>query len=39
MFNSLNVLSELVYDDQKLAVSFIHQFSDIYRYVLDKIHS
>lgn len=36
MFNSLNVLSELVYDDQKLAVSFIHQFSDIYRYVLDK---
>ena len=36
MFNSLNVLSELVFDDQKLAVKFIQQFSDIYRYVLDK---
>ena len=36
MFNSLNVLSDLVYDDQKLAVNFIHQFSDIYRYVLDS---
>jgi len=35
MFNSLNVLSDLVYEDQKLAVKFIHQFSDIYRYVLD----
>lgn len=36
MFNSLNVLSDLVYDDPKLAVKFIHQFSDIYRYVLDS---
>lgn len=36
MFNSLNVLSDLVYDDQGLAVKFIHQFSDIYRYVLDS---
>lgn len=36
MFNSLNVLSDLVYEDQKLAVKFIHQFSDIYRYVLDS---
>ena len=36
MFNSLNVLSDLVYEDQKLAVQFIHQFSDIYRYVLEK---
>ncbi|MCG8576258.1 MAG: histidine kinase [Flavobacteriales bacterium] len=35
MFNSLNVLSDLVYDDQKLAVKFIHHFGDIYRYVLD----
>ncbi len=35
MFNSLNVISDLVYDDQKLAVKFIQQFSDIYRYVLD----
>lgn len=36
MFNSLNVLSDLVYEDQKTAVKFIHQFSDIYRYVLDS---
>ena len=36
MFNSLNVLSDLVYEDQAKAVKFIHQFSDIYRYVLDS---
>ncbi|NOQ76167.1 MAG: hypothetical protein GQ574_29475 [Crocinitomix sp.] len=36
MFNSLNVLSDLVYEDQDTAVKFIHQFSDIYRYVLDS---
>jgi len=36
MFNSLNVLTDLVYEDQKTAVKFIHQFSDIYRYVLDS---
>lgn len=36
LFNSFNVLSDLVYDDQKLAVKFIHQLSDIYRYVLDS---
>jgi len=36
MFNSLNVLSDLVYEDQKMAVNFIHKFSDIYRYVLDN---
>ena len=36
MFNSLNVLADLVYEDQKTAVKFIHQFSDIYRYVLDS---
>jgi sensor histidine kinase YesM len=36
MFNSLNVLSDLVYEDQKMAVQFIHRFSDIYRYVLDS---
>jgi sensor histidine kinase YesM len=34
LFNSLNVLSELVYEDQKLAVKFIRQLSDLYRYVL-----
>ncbi|MFT5823446.1 MAG: two-component system LytT family sensor kinase [Crocinitomix sp.] len=36
MFNSLNVLSDLVYEDQDTAVKFIHQFSGIYRYVLDS---
>jgi LytS/YehU family sensor histidine kinase len=34
LFNSFNVLSELVYEDQKLAVEFIRQLSDLYRYVL-----
>jgi len=36
LFNSFNVLSELVYEDQELAVKFIRQLSDIYRYVLDS---
>jgi sensor histidine kinase YesM len=35
LFNSFNVLSELVYEDQGLAVKFIRQLSDLYRYVLD----
>lgn len=36
LFNSLNVLSGLVYDDQDKAVQFIRKMSDVYRYVLDK---
>ncbi|MFK8037116.1 MAG: sensor histidine kinase [Crocinitomicaceae bacterium] len=36
MFNSLNVLSELVHEDQNLAVKFIQHFSDMYRYVLES---
>lgn len=36
MFNSLNVLSDLVYENPKKAENFIHKFSDIYRYVLDS---
>jgi sensor histidine kinase YesM len=36
LFNSLNVLSSLVYEDQKLAVRFIRQLSEVYRYVLDS---
>jgi len=36
LFNSLNVLSDLVYDDQALAVKFIRQLSDLFRYVLDS---
>ena len=35
LFNSLNVLSDLVYDNQALAVKFIQQLSDLFRYVLD----
>ncbi len=34
LFNSFNVLSELVYENQDLAVKFIRQMSDLYRYVL-----
>lgn len=36
LFNSFNVLSNLVYDDPDKAVKFIKQLSDVYRYVLDS---
>jgi sensor histidine kinase YesM len=36
LFNSLNALSSLVYDDQKKAVEFIRKLSDVYRYLLDQ---
>ena len=36
LFNSLNALSSLVYDDQEKAVRFIRKLSDVYRYVLDQ---
>ena len=36
LFNSLNALSELVYEDQDLAVKYIRQLSEVYRYVLDS---
>ena len=35
LFNSFNVLSDLVYADQAMAVKFINQLSDLFRYVLD----
>jgi len=35
LFNSLNALTNLVYEDQEKAVKFIKQLSDVYRYVLD----
>jgi sensor histidine kinase YesM len=35
LFNSLNVLTNLVYENQDLAAKFIKQLSDVYRYVLD----
>lgn len=34
LFNSLNVLSYLVYEDQARAEQFIMKLSDIYRYIL-----
>ena len=36
LFNSLNALTSLVYDDQSKAVEFIRKLSQVYRYVLDK---
>lgn len=36
LFNSLNALTNLVYEDQDKAVKFIKQLSDVYRYVLDS---
>ena len=36
LFNSFNVLSDLVYEDQALAVKFIHRLSTLFRYVLDS---
>lgn len=35
LFNSLNALTNLVYEDQDKAAKFIKQLSDVYRYVLD----
>jgi len=36
LFNSLNTLSELVYDDPKKADDYIQKLSGIYRYVLEN---
>ncbi len=36
LFNSFNVLSDLVYADQAMAVKFINQLSGLFRYVLDS---
>lgn len=36
LFNSLNTLSELVYDDAKKADNYIQTLSSIYRYVLEN---
>lgn len=35
LFNTLNVLTNLVYEDQDKAVKFIKQLSQVYRHVLD----
>jgi len=36
LFNSLNALSSLVYDNQDHAAEFIQKLSEVYRYVLDR---
>jgi len=36
LFNSLNALTNLVYEDQDKAAKFIKQLSEVYRYVLDS---
>ena len=36
LFNSFNVLSDLVFEDQRKAVDFISQLSQLFRYVLDS---
>lgn len=38
LFNSLNVLSNLVYEDADRSAAFIQKLSKIYRYVLDVQH-
>ncbi len=37
LFNSLNALSSLVYDNQDKAVEFIRKLSQVYRYVLESM--
>jgi sensor histidine kinase YesM len=39
LFNSLNALTNLVYEDPDKAVKFIKQLSEVYRYVLDTRHN
>ncbi|MCB0630324.1 MAG: histidine kinase [Saprospiraceae bacterium] len=36
LFNSLNVLSGLVYKDADLSAQFIRKLAEVYRYVLDR---
>ncbi|MCV9385574.1 sensor histidine kinase [Reichenbachiella ulvae] len=36
LFNSLNALTSLVYDDQQKAVEFIQKLSAVYRYVIHQ---
>ncbi len=35
LFNSLNVLTSLIYKDQDLSAKFVHQLAQVYRYVLE----
>ncbi len=36
LFNNLNVLDQLIDEDKQTASTFLHEFADIYRYVLQS---
>jgi sensor histidine kinase YesM len=36
LFNSLNALSNLIYDDEQKALVFIDQLQEVYKYVIEK---
>lgn len=36
MFNSLNTLSSLIFENQENAAAFIRELSDVYRYILEN---
>ena len=36
LFNSMNTLMNIIYEDRDLAISFLKKLSNVYRYVLDK---
>lgn len=36
LFNSLNVLSEIIYTDTRKADEYIHELAGVYRYILDN---
>lgn len=36
LFNSLNTLSALIFQDQQKAESFVRELSDVYRYILEN---
>jgi LytS/YehU family sensor histidine kinase len=36
LFNSLNTLSSLIFQDQEKAGSFVRELSDVYRYILEN---
>jgi len=36
LFNSLNTLSSLIYENQEKAEAFIRELSDVYRYILEN---
>ncbi|MEL6989573.1 MAG: histidine kinase, partial [Bacteroidota bacterium] len=36
LFNSMNVLMNIIHEDQNLATSFLKKLSNVYRYILEK---